>query len=469
MNFFKSLLLDEVEESSSSDLESDQNPNSESPKSNPDQESQKRSDLDDRQEEEEETDIEENPGMGWNFGGLIKNIATKSESVLQTYKQDLSDFSSGLKMETSMLREVASRVVKELPTTFESGTSVATESLESVGQAIDDFGSSVWRGTAEIISQGKETLLSNSDFNENSSDNLQFSSNPMNFAMSSKKYNRFEAQLYAIQTDLKTYCENPEDLEDFEGWKSGFVLGEKSEEIESLLNENEVMERIYTRIVPGEVDDGTFWYRYFYRVYKLKQIEDARANLVKRAIEGDEEEDLSWDVDDDDEEVDEGIKLPVVNDDSAENEKLTGNVIDGSGDGDDLESTAEVAENKGLVVESTSDNVSDEKKVVIEGSSELNNDDLVEKVNEKLVIQGKSDTGGESGKDSDFSVVSSQPSLPDEEEDLSWDEIEDVGDSDEKKVSADGRTVLAKRLTVADDDEDLSWDIEDDDDETVKS
>ncbi|MCK1978381.1 hypothetical protein LNK15_15200, partial [Jeotgalicoccus huakuii] len=60
------------------------------------------------------------------------------------------------------------------------------------------------------------------------------------------------------------------------------------------------------------------------------------------------------------------------------------------------------------------------------GSSELNNDDLVEKVNEKLVIQGKSDTGGESGKDSDFSVVSSQPSLPDEEEDLSWDEIEDV-------------------------------------------
>ncbi|RZC53320.1 hypothetical protein C5167_012166 [Papaver somniferum] len=468
MNFFKSLLLDEVEESSSSDLESDQNPNSESPKSNPDQESQKRSDLDDHyqeeeEEEEEETDIEENPGMGWNFGGLIKNIATKSESVLQTYKQDLSDFSSGLKIETSMLREVASRVVKELPTTFESGTSVATESLESVGQAIDDFGSSVWRGTAEIISQGKETLLSNSDFDENSSDNLQFSSNSMNVSMNSKKYNRFEAQLYAIQTDLKTYCENPEDLEDFEGWKSGFVLGEKSEEIESLLNENEVMERIYTRIVPGEVDDGTFWYRYFYRVYKLKQIEDARANLVKRAIEGDEEEDLSWDVDDDDEEVEEGIKLPVVN------EELTENVIDGSSAGHDVESSAEVAENKSLVVESTSDSVSDEKRVVIEGSSELNNDDLVEKVNEKLVIQGKSDTGGESGKDSDFSVVSSQPSLPDEEEDLSWDEIEDVGDSNVKKLSADGRASLAKRLTVADDDEDLSWDIEDDDDETVKS
>ncbi|KAI3978490.1 hypothetical protein MKX01_015665 [Papaver californicum] len=199
--------------------------------------------------------------MGWNFGGLIKKIATKSESVLQTYRQDLSDFSSGLKIETSILREVASKVVKELLTTFESGTYVSTESLESVGQAIDDFGSSVWRGTAEIISQGKETLLSNSDFDENSSDNIQFNTNSMNHSMNSKKYNRFEAQLYAIQTDLKTYCENPEN---FEGWKLGFILGEKSEEIESLLNENEVMERIYTRIVPGEVDDGTFWYRYFY-------------------------------------------------------------------------------------------------------------------------------------------------------------------------------------------------------------
>ncbi|KAI3979935.1 hypothetical protein MKX01_042589 [Papaver californicum] len=450
MNFFKSLLLDEEEELSSSDLESDQNPNSESPQSNPDQESQKRSDLD------------ENPMMGWNFGGLIKNIATKSESVLQTYRQDLSDFSSGLKIETSILREVASKVVKELPTTFESGTSVATESLESVGQAIDDFGSSVWRGTAEIISQGKETLLSNSDFDENSSDNIQFSTNSMN----SKKYNRFEAQLYAIQTDLKTYCENPEDLEDFEGWKLGFILGEKSEEIESLLNEDEVMERIYTRIVPGEVDDGTFWYRYLYRVYKLRQIEDARANLVKRAIEGDEEEDLSWDVDDEEEEVEEGIKLPVVNDDSVENEKLTGNVIDGSSAGNHVDSTAQVADNKSLAVESTSDNVSDEKGVVIEGRSVLTNVDLVEKVNEKLVIQGKSDTGGESGKDSDFSVVSSQPSLPNEEEDLSWDEIEDVGNSEDKKVSADGRASLAKRLTVADEDEDLSWDIEDDDDET---
>lgn len=43
---------------------------------------------------------------------------------------------------------------------------------------------------------------------------------------------------------------------------------------------------------------GLIMSRYFYRVSKLKQAEDMRVELVKRAISR-EEEDFSWDVDDD--------------------------------------------------------------------------------------------------------------------------------------------------------------------------
>jgi hypothetical protein len=79
--------------------------------------------------------------------------------------------------------------------------------------------------------------------------------------------------------------------------------------------------------------------------------------------------------------------------------------------------------------------------------------------------------GVESGRDSDVSLVSSQPSLP--EEDLGWDEIEDIGSNDENKGDAVGssyRVDLHKRLSAAEEDEDLSWDIEDDDDNVpVKS
>ncbi|XP_010279061.1 PREDICTED: BSD domain-containing protein 1-like [Nelumbo nucifera] len=405
---------------------------------------------------------------GWSFGGFIKTFATKSESVLQTYRRDLEEFSSGLKKETEALREAASRAVKDLPASIEVGASVAQESLESVGQAIDDLGNTVWRGTAEIISHGKDVLLS-ADQESDSSDS-QHLSNPI---LNSKRYSRFEAQVHSIQTDLNTYCEEPDDLDDFNKWKSGFLIEEKANEIENLCSENGVMEGIYIKLVPNTVDHETFWGRYFYRVHKLKQMEDARANLVKRAICGEEEEDLSWDVDDDDEE--EETNASDLKDGTTDNKASEKHVEVSQSRSSDVvpemegkTSDREIDE-KSHIVESVSDNGTDENKVLPEAKADLagsHSDESVAKSDEKQT-EGKADHG-ESCKDSDVSVVSSQPSVP-EEEDLGWDEIEDLGSNFDKKTvgGSTNRADLCKRLSVADDDEDLSWDIEDDD-EPVK-
>ncbi|GKE07143.1 hypothetical protein Tco_1399161 [Tanacetum coccineum] len=78
---------------------------------------------------------------------------------------------------------------------------------------------------------------------------------------------------------------------------------------------------------------------------------------------------------------------------------------------------------------------------------------------------------GKTYRDSNISIVSTRPSR---EED-GWDEIEDIGNSDENKdkVVPHGsldRAELRKRLSVAEEDEeDLTWDIEDDEDEPVKA
>jgi len=64
-----------------------------------------------------------------------------------------------------------------------------------------------------------------------------------------------------------------------------------------LIRENEAVKGIYNEVVPSKVDNQSYWCRYFYRMFKLKQAEEARALLVKLAISGDEEEDLSWDFD----------------------------------------------------------------------------------------------------------------------------------------------------------------------------
>ncbi|KAM3707494.1 hypothetical protein ACJW31_02G029100 [Castanea mollissima] len=368
----------------------------------------------------------------WSFGGLIKTIASKSESVIQTYRRDIEEFGSGLKKETSVIREVASRAVMDFPASLDAGASVAQESLESVGQAIDDIGSSVWKSTAEIITHGADKLFvadSDSDSDSNNGRRLSSSSQVSDL----KPYSRFDSQVRAVQCDLNTYLEEPKE-EDLEEWKLGFVLEEKGKEIEDLIRENPVVEEIYENIVPTRVDKESFWIRYFYRVHKLKQAEEARAKLVKRVISRGEEEDLSWDFDDDDEE-------------NGENNIISNN---------------------------------NNNAVLDDDKSSRDRDNVVENAGVKLDEKG-GDISEESGRDSDVSVVSSQPLLVADEEELGWDEIEDIRSNDENKgegedgvVSSSNRVDLRKRLSKAEEEEeDLSWDIEDeddnDDDKHVKS
>uniref|UniRef100_A0A5B7A4D4 Putative BSD domain-containing protein 1-like n=2 Tax=Davidia involucrata TaxID=16924 RepID=A0A5B7A4D4_DAVIN len=399
----------------------------------------------------------------WTFGSsLIKTLASKSESVIDTYRRDLEEFGSGLKKETAVIREVTSRAVKDLPTSLEAGAAVAQESLESVGQAIDSLGNTV----SEIISHGKESILAD-DSDSELSETKQISNNQQN--LNSKPYSRFDAQIRAIECDVNTYCEEPEDLKEYNEWKSGFLFGEKGEEVENLIEENGVIEEIYNEIVPSKVDRETFWSRYFYRIYKVKKAEEARAELVKRAISGEEEEDLSWDVDDDDYEDSDASKLKGGSKREIEEKVPSEKKVEYSEVESEEKSFKRENVDKKVVSESISENVVDEEVHLDESGSSGN--ELEAKSDEKAGSEGKTDNGG-SCKDSDFSVVSSQPSLQ-EEEDLGWDEIEDIGSNDEIKVTASGspnRADLHKRLSAAEEEEeeDLSWDIEDDD-EPVKS
>ncbi|XP_004297011.1 PREDICTED: BSD domain-containing protein 1 [Fragaria vesca subsp. vesca] len=365
----------------------------------------------------------------WSFGGLMTTLATKSESVLQTYRRDLAELGSGLKKETAVIRDVASRAVKELPASLDVGASVAQVSLESVGQAIDDIGSTVWKSTAEIISHGREAIKIDDVESDNNNSNSENNDRRLSSSGSGlRKYSRFEAQVRAIQSSVSTYLEEPEDSESYREWKLGFVMEAKAEEIANLMRENGVIGEIHEEIVPGKVDDGSFWSRYFYRVYKLKEVEDARDKLVKRAISG-EEEDLSWDFDDDVEEEEEEKKV--------------------SGPSGSVE--LEKGEHSGVVVRESDDAAG------------------VEIVPRQSVSSDKSEVKSDSCKESDISIISSQPSMPGEE-DLGWDEIEDIGSSDEKKgegVGSTSRVDLHKRLSAAEEEEDLSWDIEDDDEDGV--
>ncbi|XP_057434335.1 uncharacterized protein LOC130727023 [Lotus japonicus] len=449
------------------------------------------SDDDPAPDETESSAATTTTGSAWSFGGLIQTLASKSESALENYRRDLEEFSSGLRKETAVIREAASRAVKDLPGSLDAGASVAQESLESVGQAIDDIGSTVWKSTAQIISQGRESLMApdfdSDSYDSSNSDSVyrkQLSSGSVGQGLDLKRYSRFDALVRALQSDVNTYLEEPEDLGNFNEWKLGFELDKKGEEIENLIEENGVVERIYGEVVPSRIDHESFWSRYFYKFHKLKQVEDARAKLVKRAISGDEEEDLSWDFDDDDDDDGYEIKGSTsgVSELKAENsaEVATG----GGGGGENVKDLEVGNDEKGVAAESETDGgdrleeVNNDQNVVSNvvatGSDSGEKLDIKNEVKEVSEVKADHDNSESSCKDSDISIVSTQPSMPGEE-DIGWDEIEDVESNDDNKGGVDAvesstSVDLRKRLSAAEEDEDLSWDIEDDDDdEAVKS
>ncbi|KAK4425750.1 protein Mo25 [Sesamum alatum] len=383
------------------------------------------------------------PNSSWGFGStLLRTIASKSESLLDNYYKDLQEFSSGLQKETSVIRQVASRAVQDLPARLESGAAIAQESLEAVGQAIDNVGSTV----SEII--GKDLNFATNDGFSNS--HLDGSSGnrdkDLNFGGNAKPYNRVEALIRGLQCNIRTYCDEVEES-DYNEWRMGFRVEEKREEIERLVEENGVIKEIYDEIVPKKVDDETFWCRYFYRVDKVVKAEEARARIVRRAISAEDEEELSWDVDDDDYDNDEENGEWKSKDDMKKEVEEKGKGVGNS--------QAESGE-KERERDDEDAGVSRTKSVVLVDEENLE---------ERLTCNEKEGSEGKLG--SDISVISSQRSSH-AEDDLGWDEIEDIGSGDESKVgehrspSPSNAVDLRKRLSVAEEDEELTWDIEDD-------
>ncbi|KAI5069905.1 hypothetical protein GOP47_0014248 [Adiantum capillus-veneris] len=368
----------------------------------------------------------------WGLGSLMKSITSKSEGILQAYRKDLEEFGSGLKKESQLIAEVAAHAVKDLPTSLETGAYMAQESIESVGQVVEDFSSSVWRGTTDLIAQGKEAVL-RMDEDEGSTPAGVTSSSSMSrydsapVPISAGKYSRFEAQVRAMQHDSSTYCDEPGDLADYTAWKSTFSLADKKQDIDTLVVENTFLQELLLRFVPDVVSEDIFWTRYFYRLHKLQQTEEARADLVKRASAL-EEEDLSWDTE---EEPEEGVH----------DEKLTTTKADDSfrvPDSHEVMEEVEAVHPQNFVGKSAAMEILPPLQV------------------------------------SDSPISNSSKVLAEEEEDLGWEVPEDVEESssnDGKRSSNSEaswevpdvpREEIRKRLAAQDDEEEvLGWDIDD--------
>uniref|UniRef100_A0A453EQE2 BSD domain-containing protein n=1 Tax=Aegilops tauschii subsp. strangulata TaxID=200361 RepID=A0A453EQE2_AEGTS len=352
-------------------------------------------------------------GGGWSFGGLMKTFSSRSESVLEGYRRDLQDLGSGLRVETTALRAAAARAAAALPGALEAGASVASDRLESVGQAVDDLGAAA----AGLLSHANEALRSvdadGEDATGDGSSQLSESASGASWRSSlpSKKYTRFEAQ----SPGLESFVE---------------------------------------RLVPSVVAYDMFWCRYFFAVDKLRQAEDVRTKLVSRAMSKEDEEELSWEVDDDEDDIQGDHKQGTVTIPDKKEEHIGESVSHEA----QVEGKQEVAVNEKYAAE--------DKEMILVAPKDNNGESSGEASTPKLsngTGQEVKTEAGDSCKESDLSLVS-RPSV--QEEDLSWEEIEDVGDQDEKKAGSPRSSPsskvedIRKRLNSVEDDEDLSWDVD---------
>lgn len=316
-----------------------------------------------------------------------------------------------------------------------------------MGQVIDNVGSTV----SEII--GKDLNFASNDQSDDHGNNVGSSSTSrdaeFNFSANAKPYSRIDAMIRAVQCDIRTYIDEVEES-CYSDWELGFRLEEKREEIEGLLDQNGAVAEILGEVVPGNVDEETFWCRYFYRVDEVVKMEEARLRMVKRAISREEEEELSWDVDDDD--CNNGGEY-----------KLRDELKDGKEEEEEEEEKGKGVECSGDGNEESNGGRGNEEDVGVSGAKgeeEALVDD--ESLGGRSACHEKEASEGKLG--SDISIISSQRSSHGED-DLGWDEIEDIRSGDESNVG-DAAVDVGKRVSCAEQDEELTWDI--DDDEPVK-
>lgn len=79
------------------------------------------------------------------------------------------------------------------------------------------------------------------------------------------RYSRLDAEISAMQRNSSTYCDEPEDGEDFRTWLAAFDLAAKKPDIDAIVADNAFMAELQARIVPLIVQYDEFWTRYFYQ------------------------------------------------------------------------------------------------------------------------------------------------------------------------------------------------------------
>ncbi|KIJ40944.1 hypothetical protein M422DRAFT_32059 [Sphaerobolus stellatus SS14] len=124
---------------------------------------------------------------------------------------------------------------------------------------------------------------------------------------------RVEALIRKLRTKPDGIKANPTSEDIVDSWnkwfmqeveeKGGFESESWKAKVEATLNGEDGNELIELRntLVPSELDEETFWTRYFFRVHQIEREEERRKALLEGARQEGDEDDFTWEDDEDEE------------------------------------------------------------------------------------------------------------------------------------------------------------------------
>ena len=90
---------------------------------------------------------------------------------------------------------------------------------------------------------------------------------------------RARAKLIAMQTNALSFLFDPADLPSFRAFVADFDLDAMQPSVRGACEESRAVAEFRAQLVPDQVDERTFWARYFFRMCELRQEEQKRQEL----------------------------------------------------------------------------------------------------------------------------------------------------------------------------------------------
>ncbi|KAE9547255.1 hypothetical protein FO519_009533 [Halicephalobus sp. NKZ332] len=246
-----------------------------------------------------------NSGKNWG-SSFVQSAKEKTLSTLEMVKKDLNEFSDTVTQEASAIANATTDAVKQQAQLFHQFVTTPDGEDEAPDYRTEEEKNEA----AELEKKTREATTSNipsssSGFGfgwinnslksvvdtvqkfateETTNDEHLFTEKIQLGPVRQSLLDNYE--LSQIQNEKKTFLTEPDNQELYKEWLNDFRIAEYNGEINTLLGNNPRLRELYAGVVPSEVDNHTFWNRYFFKVYQKEEEKKTKEQQLEINVNG---------------------------------------------------------------------------------------------------------------------------------------------------------------------------------------